>query len=431
MYTLMTKLRAEGKKLVILENGWAGGWSFVCVVNPKIRVPEGERGLEFMRNFIRRTGRAAARSSHKKSLPPPQRDQRAQTSESSPFTRGFVGFLSYDLGEKWMLGSRMDRRTICQPPSAHFVYTDEVFGFKNKQLELNSQISAAAETRGSAPKSNLSRRQYFGKIKQIKKYLYDGETYQVNFSQKFSAPYRGDALNLYGKMTKINPSPFQFFMASPSGLYDWAIISNSPERLFRIQNLPKGKIIENRPIKGTAPRGKTAAEDKKNVERMLASAKEKAELEMIVDLERNDLGKICKPGTVEVNENRVVEKYSHVFHTVSNVCGVLRSDCDFLDALHALFPGGSVTGCPKKRTMEIIRKLEGESRGIYCGSAGFIDLSGECDFNIMIRTLWFDKKRGKIAFRSGGGIVVDSDPTKEYEETLHKSQAFINVLCSE
>ena len=183
--------------------------------------------------------------------------------------------------------------------------------------------------RGSAPKSNLSRRQYFGKIKQIKKYLYDGETYQVNFSQKFSAPYRGDALNLYGKMTKINPSPFQFFMASPSGLYDWAIISNSPERLFRIQNLPKGKIIETRPIKGTAPRGKTAAEDKKNVERMLASAKEKAELEMIVDLERNDLGKICKPGTVEVNENRVVEKYSHVFHTVSNVCGVLRSDCDF------------------------------------------------------------------------------------------------------
>ena len=132
---------------------------------------------------------------------------------------------------------------------------------------------------------------------------------------------------------------------------------------------------------------------------------------MIVDLERNDLGKICKPGTVEVNENRVVEKYSHVFHTVSNVCGVCGRIAIFGRASCA-FPGGSVTGCPKKRTMEIIRKLEGESRGIYCGSAGFIDLSGECDFNIMIRTLWFDKKRGKIAFRSGGGIVVDSDPTK-------------------
>lgn len=388
MYTLMTKLRAEGKPFVVLENGWADGWSFVCVVNPKVRVPEGEAGLGFMRNFIRRN----------------RRSLRAQTGERQPFVKGFVGFLSYEF-------------------EPHFVYVDEVFAFRPSFSEAffkNQQLNI----KGNTLKSNLSRKQYFEKIKQIKKYLYDGETYQVNFSQKFSAPYRGDALDLYKKITEINPSPFQFFMEGHFGLNNWAIISNSPERLFRI----KGGVIETRPIKGTVPRGENPQEDKENIARMLASAKEKAELEMIVDLERNDLGKICRHGTVEVNENRVVEKYSHVFHTVSNVRGVLRPECDFLDALYALFPGGSVTGCPKKRTMEIIKRLEGEPRGVYCGSAGFIDLSGECDFNIMIRTLWFDKKRDKITFRSGGGIVVDSDPEKEYEETLHKSAALINAI---
>ena len=401
----MTKLRAEGKKLVVLENGWAGGWSFVCVVNPDVCVPEGEAGLGFMRNFIKR---------NRRNVPPRLAGgKRSQTLGDQPFVKGFVGFLSYEF-------------------EPHFVYVDKVFGFKNPKVHPAKRGASKIQRSNKIPNpkskfhilSALPRSKYFKKIRAIKKYLYDGETYQVNFSQKFSAPYHGDALNLYKKMTEINPSPFQFFMESPAGLSQFAVISNSPERLFRI----KGRVIETRPIKGTVPRGKTVAEDKENIKRMLASAKEKAELEMIVDLERNDLGKICKPGTVEVNENRVVEKYSHVFHTVSNVRGVLRDDCDFLDALHALFPGGSVTGCPKKRTMEIIRRLEGEPRGVYCGSAGFIDLSGECDFNIMIRTLWFDKKHGKIAFRSGGGIVVDSDAQKEYEETLHKSAALINAI---
>ncbi|MBI4994989.1 anthranilate synthase component I family protein [Candidatus Peregrinibacteria bacterium] len=420
----MTKLRAEGKTFVVLENGWADSWSFVCVINPKIRVPEGEAGLEFMRNFIRQ---------NKISLRAPAPLWRRQT---QPFQKGFVGFLNYDLGEKWMLGKLQATSYKLQAiPEAHFVYTDEVFGFQKP--EARSQKSESEKKRNLKIKSNLSRREYLEKIRAIKKYLYDGETYQVNFSQKFSTPYRGDVLNLYKKMTEINPSPFQFFMEGPAGLNNWAVISNSPERLFRIRGQRSEvrgqkdkKIIETRPIKGTAPRGKTAQEDKKNIARMLASAKEKAELEMIVDLERNDLGKICKPGTVEVNENRIVEKYSHVFHTVSNVRGVLCDECDFLDALHALFPGGSVTGCPKKRTMEIIRRLEGEPRGIYCGSAGFIDLSGECDFNIMIRTLRLDKKhkKRKILFRSGGGIVVDSDAQKEYEETLHKSKALISAI---
>jgi len=153
---------------------------------------------------------------------------------------------------------------------------------------------------------------------------------------------------------------------------------------------------------------------------------------MIVDLERNDIGKICVPGTVEVAEKRTVEKYSHVIHTVANVRGTLEKDRDWFDAFYALFPGGSVTGCPKKRTIEIISELEKEPRGLYCGSAGYIDLSGECDFNIMIRTLWLEKnKKGNmLKFRSGGGIVVDSDPEKEYSETMNKIQALTSAILS-
>ena len=151
---------------------------------------------------------------------------------------------------------------------------------------------------------------------------------------------------------------------------------------------------------------------------------------MIVDLERNDLGKICVPGTVKVTAKRAVQKYSHVIHTVATICGKIAPKHDWYDALRALFPGGSVTGCPKKRSMEIIRSLEDEPRGVYCGSAGYIDLSGACDFNIMIRTIWLekDKKSGTLTFRSGGGIVAESDPMREYEETLHKSGAILGAL---
>ena len=270
----------------------------------------------------------------------------------------------------------------------------------------------------------ISKAKYLKKLSQIKKYLFKGETYQVNFSQSFKVPFLGDAFELYKKISSINPSPFQFFLETSY----FSVISNSPERLFSIKN----GIIETRPIKGTVPRGRDAREDAANIRKLLKSGKEAAELAMIVDLERNDIGKICVPGTVKVTEKRTVEKYSHVIHTVANVRGKLEPNKDWLDAVYALFPGGSVTGCPKKRTIEIIRELEEEPRGLYCGSAGYIDLSGECDFNIMIRTLWLEKnKKGNmLKFRSGGGIVVDSNPEKEYAETMNKAQALTSAILS-
>lgn len=418
---------------------WGSGTNaFAGIINKSVIVPEGERGLHFMREFLRK-------------------NYRKRRAGEPLFTAGFVGFLSYDLGAKWQgIRQKVKRDTIC--PSAHFVYIDNVVAIRRgdfgiplagtgcrlalarRSLPLGFAIAngEACESpardihKTPAPASDLTYKSYLGKIRTIKKYLFSGDTYQVNFSQRFELPYSGEAIELYKKITSINPSPFQFFLQTSR----FAVISNSPERLFKIvseeRRAGSDLIIETRPIKGTAPRGKSRIEDAKNIKKLLSSEKECAELSMIVDLERNDLGKICRPGTVEVNKHRTIEKYSHVIHTVSNIKGELRSGCDWLDALHALFPGGSVTGCPKKRTMEIIDKLEGFGRGIYCGSAGYVDLSGDCDFNIMIRTLWLEKGKNeapaRLIFHSGGGIVVDSDAKREYEETLHKAAAIVSAL---
>lgn len=358
--------------------------TFVGHVDRSVVVPRGEEGLQFMRDFIRKHPRIA------------------QPGEPA-FQKGFVGFVTYER-------------------DTHFVYVDRVTVFGAGGDRDNGFVYAKSKTPQDIPTSNLTYEEYLQKIARIKEYLYAGETYQVNFSQKFQAPYEGDAFELYQKITAINPSPFPFFMETD----DFAVISNSPERLFKLRQ----GVLETRPMKGTMPRGQSEEEDTQNIRKLLASEKERAELAMIVDLERNDLGKLCEPGSVEVNEDRVVEKYSHVIHTVSNVRGVLSQQYDWYDALRAMHPGGSITGAPKKRTMEIIQKLEGEPRGIYCGCAGYIDLSGECDFNILIRTLWLDKKKngGVLTFRSGGGIVVDSDPQKEYEETLHKAAALFTAI---
>lgn len=428
-------LRRNGIPAVLLESG-SSGWTFIGIVNPSVVVPEGEASFEFMREFLRKKLREKSDDSQKSlkfdDLPFWSVPQKAP--DIPPFTRGFVGFMSYDLGAEWLgVKQRVERNVAC--PKTCFVYVDRVFAFRANRKFYAVQSGRERARKTPAFKSNLTQKEYFKKINKIKNYLYSGETYQVNFSQRFTMPFKGDAFELYKKITKINPSPFQFFMEGRTvnaNAKDFAVISNSPERLFRIYRDAKtnSRILETRPIKGTSPAGRTPQEEKKAVTRLLASEKERAELAMIIDLERNDIGKLCIPGTVEVSENRTIEKYSHVIHTVANIRGVLPEQYDWLDALKALHPGGSVTGCPKKRTVEIIDRLEDYSRGVYCGTAGYIDVSGNCDFNIMIRTLWFEKdgKAGKLIFHSGGGIVVDSDPEKEYAETFHKAEALMSAI---
>jgi para-aminobenzoate synthetase component 1 len=269
-----------------------------------------------------------------------------------------------------------------------------------------------------------TREAYLERVRRAQAYIAAGDIYQANLSHRFAAdlPRRSRSglerlryeYDLYRQLRTVNPSPF-------SGLLrfeDFSLISCSPERLVRL----RGRHAETRPIAGTRPRGSGADDDQRLVGELLASPKERAEHVMLVDLERNDLGRVCEFGSVHVDEFMVIEQYSHVSHIVSNVRGVLRADTSPFDLIRATFPGGTITGVPKVRCMEIIEELEPVRRGPYTGSFGYIGWNGDLDLNIVIRTLVLAGTKGYL--QVGAGIVADSNPAKEYEETLHKAEAF-------
>ncbi|MFV9510519.1 aminodeoxychorismate synthase component I [Tepidibacillus sp. LV47] len=272
----------------------------------------------------------------------------------------------------------------------------------------------------SAFKGNMSKQEYFESILKIKEYIKNGDIYQANFTQRFSATFKEDPVQLYLQLREKNPAPFAAYL----DIGDSYILSSSPERFIKL----KDRIIETRPIKGTIPRGLTPAEDAKNKVILENSAKDKAELLMIVDLERNDLGKVAKVGSVQVVDLFKVEAYATVFHLVSTIRAVLDDAYDVVDLIQAMFPGGSITGAPKIRAMEIIDELEPTKRNVYTGSIGYIDFRGNTDLNIAIRTIVM--KDGTAHFQVGGGIVWDSDPEKEYNETLAKGKVFFEILKS-
>lgn len=359
--------------------------------------------------------------------------------------RLLVGFLSYELGYQF-LGIKPREKPGPNLPEIFFTLADKRQANTSEASTERKRgfrgISLGLTTRHRGPPQDGAKNKnlYLQKIHLIKEKLRAGETYQVNFSQRFAVPVPLTAFpdfyvasraafraaDFFQKLSHVNPTPHPFFLETD----DFAVISNSPELLVRGWRDGDKFFIETRPMKGTAPRGRDAAEDAEKISQLLASKKDEAELTMIVDLERNDLGRVCKPGTIRVIEHRRVEKYSHVIHTISVIRGELEEGKDVFDVLEALFPGGSITGCPKKRTMEIIDELEDFQRGVYCGSAGYIAEDGSFEFNIMIRTAFLDKRTGVLSFNSGGGIVIDSDPEKEYEETLHKAAAFFQALYS-
>jgi para-aminobenzoate synthetase component 1 len=267
--------------------------------------------------------------------------------------------------------------------------------------------------------SNFDRLGYEAAVRRVVEYIRGGDVYQVNLSQRLLAPFAGSPLELYGRLRERNPAPFAGYF----DLGDFAIASASPERFLKLT--PSGEV-ETRPIKGTRPRGRTPEEDRANRNALLASAKDRAENVMIVDLLRNDLGRVCEYGSVEVSKLCELESFRTVHHLVSEVVGKLRSGMTAFDLLRAAFPGGSVTGAPKVRAMEIIAELEPTARGPYCGSLGYIGFDGSMDTNILIRT--FTLGRGWAQFPVGGGIVADSDPAAEYEETLHKAAGLLRAL---
>ncbi|NWK72530.1 anthranilate synthase component I [Bacillus paramycoides] len=250
-------------------------------------------------------------------------------------------------------------------------------------------------------------------VERIQEYIGAGDVFQVNLSTRQERTLHTHPLEIYTSLREINPSPYMGYLE----LGDFQIVSGSPELLIKKQ----GKEVSTRPIAGTRSRGASEQEDEELAKELIENEKERAEHVMLVDLERNDLGRVCKYGTVEVDEFMIIEKYSHVMHIVSNVRGEVEEDKDAFDLVKAVFPGGTITGAPKIRTMEIIEELEPVRRGIYTGSIGWIGYSGDTELNIVIRTLL--AKDGQAHVQAGAGIVIDSNPKNEYKESLKKAIA--------
>ena len=265
---------------------------------------------------------------------------------------------------------------------------------------------------------------YLERVRRAKEYVRAGDVYQANLSRPWefrarsSSPGEGAAAALYRRLCAANPAPFAA-LAQWQGL---AILSSSPERLVRVA----GRHVDTRPIAGTRPRSRTPGGDLAEMQELAAHPKERAEHIMLIDLERNDLGRVCEAGSVRVDELMTIESYTHVHHIVSNVSGVLRADVTPLGAVRAVFPGGTITGCPKFRCMQIIAELEGTGRGAYTGSLGYLTLDGRLDLNILIRTMTV--RADQVAFRAGAGIVADSDPQRELEETRAKARGLLAAL---
>ncbi len=261
---------------------------------------------------------------------------------------------------------------------------------------------------------------YLQDVEAIKNYIVEGDVFQVNLARIWRGQSRNalPPADIYQRLCQNNPAPF----AGLALIDDAAIISSSPERLVKVNK----RRIETRPIAGTRPRGTQVLGDHALKEELLAHPKERAEHVMLIDLERNDLGRVCVPGSVKVDELMVLESYAHVHHIVSNVCGQLRNGVTPGEVIRAVFPGGTITGCPKVRCMEIIAELEGEGRGAYTGAMGYLNHNGDMDLNILIRTI--TQTGQQLQLRAGGGIVADSDPQKELVETRAKARGMLLAL---
>lgn len=310
---------------------------------------------------------------------------------------------------------------------ANMSLEDPETGYNKAVMELESM---AALLKTGIPKQEqpghllgdftplFDRESYCDMVEQAKHHIREGDIFQIVLSNRLAAPYTGSLLNTYRILRTLNPSPYMFYF---SGM-DVEIAGASPETLVKLED----GVLHTFPLAGTRPRGRTEGEDKALEAELLADDKELAEHNMLVDLGRNDLGKISQFGTVQVEKLHSIERYSHVMHIGSTIRGQVRQDCDALDAVSAVLPAGTLSGAPKIRACQLIAKLEQNKRGIYGGAIGYIDFTGNLDTCIAIRIAY--KKNGKVFIRSGAGIVADSVPEKEYQECINKAAAVVNAL---
>ncbi|MBD2560324.1 MULTISPECIES: anthranilate synthase component I [Nostoc] len=375
-----------------------------------------------------------------------------------PFTGGWLGWLGYDVA--WEIEQLPRHRIDPLPFPIAFWYEPDCFAVldhvqqilwlaasdasgldelqeKLVKKELSVSPCPRVPVSSSLPLFLTSQSDYETAVNQAKKYIQAGDIFQANLSLRFQASTSASGWEIYQALQKINPSPFASYWQTPWG----EVISCSPERLVMLQN----RQAETRPIAGTRSRGATPEQDMQLAQDLLSNTKERAEHIMLVDLERNDLGRVCEWGTVTVDELLTIERYSHVMHLVSNIKGTLKAERTSIDLIRATFPGGTITGCPKVRCMEIIEELEPVRRSLFYGSCGYLDWRGHLDLNILIRTLLLapvsqegggareeqlteNSGLNTVWGQVGAGIVADSDPEKEWYESLHKAQAQLAAL---
>ncbi len=360
-----------------------------------------------------------------------------------PLTSGAIGYFSYDYGrEKEGVASRhpkeldipdcvlvfydsfiiedCHKRRLCLVANSH---EHDANASMSRMKELLAQaektISSSQSVKENATvTANFTKQDYMDAVQQMIHYIIEGDIYIANMTQQLKIASAMPPFEMFQNLRACNPSPFGGYL----NYGDFQIVSASPERFLQMRN----GVIQTRPIKGTRKRGATAEEDAALRQELIQSGKDKSELLMIVDLERNDLNRVCVPGSVEVTELFSVEAYATVFHLISNITGALRPELTVMDLLEATFPGGSITGAPKLRAMELIDQLEHSRRNLYTGSIGYLSLDGGCDLNIVIRTAVH--KNGVYHLGVGGGITYESDLEFEYEETLQKAQALLRSL---
>ncbi len=382
----------------------------------------------------------------------------AQSPGLPPFLGGAVGYFGYDLGrlleslsatnpadetlaeldvgfydwvlaadhlsgENWLVATGLPAGTeaAARARLAEIEARLDAPARASKEPEGSKESGRARDPKPLRFRSNVSKADYLEAVRRAKEYIAAGDIYQVNLSHRLEGEWTDSAWPLYERLREASPVSYGAYLDLGEG----KVLSASPELFLRLD----GRRVQTRPIKGTRPRGRTPEEDRMLGAELLSSEKDRAENLMIVDLLRNDLGKVCRVGSVHVPELFGIEGYSTVWQMVSTVRGELRSGLGAVELLRACFPGGSVTGCPKIRAMEIIEELEPVRRGVYCGSIGYISFGGAMVTSIVIRTLVL--QQGKIHLQVGGAIVSDSDPEAEYEETLAKSRAALHALGTE
>ncbi len=370
------------------------------------------------------------------------------------FSGGGVGYLSYEYANRVEPSVPIAQSDELQIPLLYFMITDQLLVFDHARQSLSICANAypgdnpeeayleatkrITETRNRLlapsslspaplvevdepipPKGNFSQREFEALVEEVKAYVRAGDVIQTVLSQRFAIPYSGSSINLYRSIRAVNPSPYMFLLEGE----DFSIVGASPEVHVRLQD---GEVLI-RPIAGTRPRGKTGAEDARLEKELLADEKEKAEHLMLVDLARNDIGRVCEIGSVRAAEYMTIERYSHVMHIVSQVVGKLREDKNAFDLMRATFPAGTVSGAPKVRAMQIIAELENLQRNAYAGALGYFGFDGNHDSCIAIRTAMMID--GKIHLQAGAGIVADSNPSAEYQETLNKAKGMLKAIA--